>query len=401
MHIAGIIAEYDPLHNGHAKHIAATKESGATHIIVVLGGNFTQRGEAALVPKADRVRMALAAGADLVVELPQPWAIASAEGFARGGVSLLHHMNCVNSISFGSECGDTQTLLRIAECMQTAVFSQHLQQFLGYGIPYATAVQNTIETLLGKEYAAVLDSPNNILGMAYCQMLLKLNSPIQPFTIKRLGVAHNETATGGQITSASHLRELVRAEDLSAAASFLPQTTMDILQNALGGGHCITDTKTTDRILLSYLRRLSKEQLAALPGISEGLENRLFAAIHTCTTIEDVLNTVKTKRYPMSRLRRILTCAFLDTNAAWESETPPYIRVLGMRDSGAELLHLIQKNADRPLFTDATQPPADTFSKEIFDFECKVSDLYGSLLSTALPCGQEFTTGMLKYRAET
>lgn len=401
MNITGIIAEYDPFHNGHKHHIAATRAAGASHIIVVLGGNFTQRGEAALLSKTDRTRMALAGGADLVVELPQPWAGASAEGFAYGGVSLLHHIGCVDTISFGSEHGDVSALQEIAACMQTHAFSERLHAVLETGIPYAAALQDAIQELLGADLAALLETPNNTLGLEYCKVLLKLDSPISPFTVKRQGVAHNATATSGNITSASHIRNLVYTGDRIAAEKFIPVKTAEILQEAYEKGRCLTDTVTADRILLSHLRRLSKEEIAASPGVSEGLENRLFSAIQQQASLETILQTAKTKRYPLTRLRRILIAAFLGTKAEWEKMSPPYIRVLGMRDSGVPLLSLIQKNADLPLFTDAMQPPDDAFSREIFNFECKASNLYGSLLTVPTPCGQEFTSGMVKYRGET
>lgn len=401
MNITGIIAEYDPFHNGHAYHITATKAAGASHIIVVLGGNFTQRGEAALLMKADRVRMALAGGADLVVELPQPWASASAEGFAFGAVSLLDQMKCVDTVSFGSECGNTDLLLQIASCMQTAKFTSFFRESLKAGIPYASAVQQTVTNLLGETAGAVLSSPNNTLGLEYCKALHKRNSSIRPLTILREGVAHNQVALEGDITSASHIRALLLQGKLEDATPYLPASSVVFLKESLRNGHCLTDTNVADRIMLSYLRRLNVEQLATSPYISEGLENRLFSAIQQSTSMEELLQTLKTKRYPLSRIRRILTASFLGVNAAWETQSPPYIRVLGMRDSGVEILHRMRKSALLPLFTDAKQPPESAFSKEIFEFECKASDLYGSLLPSPVPCGSEFTNGMLKYREET
>ncbi len=401
MKITGIIAEYDPFHKGHAYHIAASRAAGASLIIVVLGGNFTQRGEAALLSKADRTRMALACGADLVVELPQPWACASAEGFAYGGVSLLHNMGCVDTISFGSECGDATDLQKIALCMQVPAFSEQLHKILDTGVPYAAALQQTVECSLGAKAAALLETPNNTLGLEYCKALLKLDSSIIPFTIKREGAAHNTANQNGDITSASHIRTLMYTGDIKSAMQFIPSEAAKILQIAYDNGHCLTDTRTADRILLSHLRRLSKEEIAVMPGVSEGLENRLFSAIQQQPSVDAVLQAVKTKRYPLTRLHRILSAAFLGIKPEWEKQQPPYIRILGMRESGIPLLSKIQKSASLPLFTDVTQPPADAFSKEIFDFECKASNLYGGLLSIPTPCGQEFTCGMIKYREGT
>lgn len=401
MKISGVIAEYNPFHNGHAYHLDAIRRAGATHIVVVLGGNFTQRGEAALLPKADRVRAALAGGADLVIELPQPWSCASAEAFAMGGVSLLHSMHCVDTISFGSECGCVNDLQEIAACMLTEPFSLNLQKHLKDGVAYAVATQRTIAELLGQRAAALLETPNNTLGLEYCKALLKLDSPILPQTVKREGAAHDEAVLSGCITSASHIRSLIQNGEMDTADKFLPQSTVSILKDAVQNGRFVQNTVVSDAVMLSYLRRLTKDQLKDLPGISEGLENRLFSAIQQSRSVSEILTAVKTKRYPMTRLRRLLTAAFLNMPADTETRLPPYIRVLGMRDSGTALLSLIQKNAEKPLFTDVTQPPVDDFSKQIFTLECSAGDLYGSLLATPTPCGQEFTVGMLKYHAET
>ena len=398
MRIAGIIAEYDPFHNGHAYHIAQTRDAGAEKIVVVLGGHFTQRGEPALLTKTDRVRMALAAGADLVIEMPQAFAMSSAENFARGGVALLNALGCVDTISFGSECGDVQIIQEIADVMQKDAFKIALRESLEKGIPYAAAQEEALNSVKNEDYAAVLSTPNNTLGLEYCRALLALNSSIQPFTVKRTGAAHNTAAENGSFTSASHLRACVRKGNWQEILPFLPETSFEILQNANICGHCYTNSSIFDRILLSKLRTLSREDFAALPFISEGLENRLYEAVRTQTSVDDILETVKTKRYPLARLRRILVAAYLDLTAEEMPLFPSYIRVLGIGARGTEVLKEAAKSARLPLFTDAKQPPTDAFSEKTFNFECKASDLYNSLLSSPLPCGEEFKRGMLLLR---
>ncbi len=401
MRITGIIAEYDPFHNGHAYHIAETRAAGAEYIVVVLGGHFTQRGEPALLTKTDRVRMALANGADLVVEMPQSFGLSSAEGFARGGIALLDGMGCVDTVSFGSECGDVKILSEIAAIMQTDGFKSALHDALEKGIPYAAAQEEALKTVKNGDYAAILTTPNNTLGLEYCKALLALQSNIQPFTVKRTGAAHNTTAEGGTFTSAGHLRECVRKGKWQEILPFLPKSSLEILQNANICGHCYTDSRIYDRILLAKLRTLSREALAALPFISEGLENRLYEAIRTETSVDSIIEAVKTKRYPLARLRRILTAVYLDLTAEDMPLLPPYIRVLGIGANGTRLLKETAKSARLPLFTDAKQPPADAFSEKTFDFECKASDLYNALLSYPLPCGEEFKRGMLHFPRET
>ncbi len=397
MKIAGIIAEYDPFHNGHAYHIAETRAAGAAYIVVVLGGHFTQRGEPALLTKGDRVRMALAGGADLVVELPQHFALSSAEMFARGGIAVLDSMGCVDTVSFGSECGDIDRLREAAALMQTDGFQTALRTALEEGVPYAAAQEAALKAVKSGDYAALLSAPNNTLGLEYCKALLTLQSKMQPFTVKREGAAHNTVAQNGSFTSASHLRQCVRAGDWQEILPFLPESSFEILQNANVCGHCYTETAVFDRVLLAKLRTMSREDVAALPFISEGLENRLYDAVREKTTLDGVIDAVKTKRYPLARLRRILSAAYLGWDAADTPTLPPYIRVLGIGHHGTALLHLVAKSARKPLFTDAKQPPADALSQKVFDFECKASDLYSVLLPSPLACGEEFRRGMLHY----
>ncbi len=400
MRVAGIIAEYDPFHNGHAYHISETRAAGADYIVVVLGGHFTQRGEPALLTKTDRVRMALASGADLVIEMPQPFGLSSAEGFARGGIALLDGMGCVDTVSFGSECGDAELLSEIAAIMQTNSFKSALHHALEKGIPYAAAQEEALKHIKDDAYAAILSTPNNTLGLEYCKALLALQSKIQPFTVKRTGAAHNTAAESGTFTSAGHLRKCVRKGQWQEILPFLPKSSLEILQNANICGHCYTDSHVYDRILLAKLRTMSREQLASLPFISEGLENRLYEAIRTQPSVDCIIDTVKTKRYPLARLRRILAAAYLDLTAENMPVLPPYLRILGIGEHGTELLKETAKSARLPLFTDTKQPPADAFSEKMFNFECKASDLYSALLSFPLPCGEEFRRGMLRYPQE-
>lgn len=394
MKITGIIAEYNPFHRGHAYHIQKAREMGATHIVVVMSGNFTQRGEPALLPKAVRTRAALAGGADLVVELPTPWAMATAERFVMGGVSILHGMGCVDNLCFGSECDDIGTLAAIAAYTATDIYKEKLRAALDSGISYPSAVAAAMDN---PAFAAVLDNPNDTLGVEYCRALQTLHSPITPQTVLRVGAAH-DGSTVGEMASAKIIREGLReGKDITP---YIPTETLPIVKQAIQNGHCLTDTVTADKIILSHLRLYTKEQLAYLPAVSEGLENRLYTALRECSTLQQALEQTKTRRYTAARLRRIVTAAYIGLHRETEQQTPPYIRILGVGKNGADILKKMKDTATLPLFSDATQPPADALSKEIFATECKACDLYGSLLSTPLPCGREFTSGVARYPAE-
>ena len=400
MKIAGIVAEYNPFHNGHAHHIERTRAADgacrATHIVAVMSGNFVQRGELALLPKADRVRSALAGGADLVLELPLPWAIASAEAFAFGAVSLLDALGCVDVLSFGSECGETEPLQKVADTLDSDRFAALLRYHLEGGIAFPEARQRAVEEILGKKGASVLEHPNNTLGVEYLKALRRLDSPICPFTIPRLGAGHDGTLPVGDMASATFLRSLLLAGRTANAAPYIPPAALEILCEAARAGRCPADPARIERAMLSALRRLSREQVARLPGISEGLEHRVYEAIRSSGSMEALLNAVKTRRYPLARIRRILLAGFLGLSAGWETRRPPYIRVLGIGRNGADILRAA-KGAALPLVTRVSQfESLPEECRRLFVLESRAADLYALALPLPLPCGTEYTAGMIR-----
>lgn len=400
MKIAGIVAEYNPFHNGHAHHIerirAIDGDCRATHVAAVMSGCFVQRGEPALLPKAARVRAALACGVDLVLELPVPWALSSAEGFAHGAVGVLDALGCVDVLSFGSECGALDPLLRIAEAMESDRFAGLLHYHLDMGLSYAAAQQKAVAALAGAKAAALLDQPNNTLGLAYIRALRSLGSPIAPHTIARFGAGHDDTVPLGDVASASFVRTLVRAGRLLNAAPYLPPPSRDMLAEEAQAGRCPSQAALAERALLARLRTMESADFAALPGISEGLENRLYKAARQAGSIDAFLALVKTKRYPLTRLQRLLWAAFIGIPAGYEPETPPYIRVLGANARGMEILQAA-KGAALPLLTRAGQVERLTGrAQALFALECRAADLYALTLPAPPPCGAEYTTGLIR-----
>ncbi|MBQ8683202.1 MAG: nucleotidyltransferase family protein [Clostridia bacterium] len=395
MQVAGIIAEYDPFHKGHAAHIQATRENGATHIAVVLSGSFTQRGEPAMFSKFARAEMALAGGADLVIELPLPWSMAPAERFAEGGVALLHALGCVDTLSFGSECGRTETLEQLAVLTESPSYRHALQQAMATGIPYAAAGQAAAEAVVGKESASLLDSPNNTLGLEYIRAARRLGANFRFFTLSRQGALHNETAPKQGYASGSLLRQMLKKESLAETEAYLPATSFSILQGATASGDTVLQDGRLGSGILARLRQMTPEQMKALPYLSEGLENRLYRAAQTATTIEELYAAVKTKRYPLSRIRRLLWAAMLGMEATDVVGQPPYIRVLGMNERGQEILATAKPSL--PLVSRASQ--VEELSEEarrIHRLECGATDLRGLLLSTPQPCGADQTAKFLR-----
>lgn len=400
MKIAGIVAEYNPFHNGHADHITLTRDprtADATHIVAVMSGSFVQRGEPALFPKAERVRAALAGGVDLVIELPLPWVLTSAEGFAFGGVSLLHALGCVDLLSFGSECGDLAALEEAATVMEDPRYLSIVRGRMEYGGTAAEAYQFAMKEVGGTLAANLLSTPNNVLGMEYIKALRRLHSPIRPFTVKRQGAAHDDEYPVGQSASASYLRRMAKENRWNNAATFMPRDSFVLCSEAMTKGRAPADAARNERAMLLKLRRMSVERMTSLAGVSEGLENRLYNAASTADSLGSLLETLKTKRYTLTRLQRLLWAAMLDIPADWANRTPPYLRVLGMNERGREILNAAKHTVSVPLITRATQADALTgFAREVWETECRAADWYSFTLPTPLPRGTEYTDGIVR-----
>lgn len=401
MKIAGIVAEYNPFHNGHAyqiEHIRAEKEGDASHIVAVMSTHFTQRGEPALIDPHIRAEMALKNGVDLVIALPAPWALSSAQGFAEGGVFLLNALDCVNMLSFGSESGDLDALCKVRALLDDPRVTQRLKGLLDMGLPYAEAQRKAVCDIGGENRAAVLDSPNNTLAIEYLGALERLHSPIVPFTVKRMGAAHDARVPIGGMASASYIREVLRAGRTANVAPYVPQSVCDLLINAVENGSCPSREELAERAILAVLRLRSKEQLAALPALSEGIENRLYKAIREATDLESLITLAKTKRYARTRLQRLICCAFIGITADTASGMPPYIRVLGATEAGLEILRKAKDHGTAvPVVTRASQIDAlDERARAIFRLESRAADLYALSLPRPYPCGSEMTAGMLR-----
>jgi predicted nucleotidyltransferase len=399
MKIAGIVAEYNPFHNGHALMIQKTRDFGFSHIAVVMSGNYTQRGEAACMLKAGRARAALMCGADLVLELPLPWAVSSAESFAFGAVSLLDSLNCIDTLSFGSECGDinrlTECASRVLELNGSAQLSEQLA--FGYSFPKARSLA------LGSKMDEILKSPNDTLGVEYIKALKKTGSAMKPFAIKRQGTRHDgpyehsETLESSeqQTASASGIRSLLSSGRLEEAATLMPEAAAGIFADEISAqrGPFIYDK--VGPLILSQLRRMDINEISRLPDVSEGLEFRIARAVKIACSLEELYTAIKSKRYTLARIRRIVLCAFLGIDRSFTAARPPYVRVLGFNTRGAEILRVAKKAAVLPILTrHADFKSADDYSRRIYTLECRATDLYGLCLPSVLPCGceQKFET---------
>lgn len=397
MRIAGIIAEYDPFHKGHAAHIAATRaENGgnATHVVTVISGNFTQRGEPALLSKFRRAEMALASGADLVLELPLPWAMSPAETFARGGVAVLDALGCVDLLSFGSECGDVNALRQLADLPKHPKYQETLLHALADGVPYAVAGQAAATALLGDQVAVHLSTPNNTLGIEYIRAAAERNGNWDFYTLQRQGALHHETAPNQGFAAASLLRRWIREGRIEQASDYMPSGAAPLLIDAHTNGKTATSTDALETALLARLRTMTSQDFTSLPWLSEGLENRLYRASRTATNYTDLLAELKTRRYPMARLRRVLWAALLGLTADDCAGSPPYIRVLAMNQRGREILNVATPKL--PLLTRTSQLDAlDDRCRRIFALECTATDLHALCMGAPDPCGTDHTQKLI------
>lgn len=347
--IVGIVAEYNPFHNGHAYHIAETRRlvGGDCGVVAVLSGDFVQRGECAIYSKFARAEAAVRSGCDLVVELPLPWSLASAEGFARGAVGTLGAMGVVTHLSFGSETGDLPPLESLAQALLEPGFSEVLREKLQTGCSFAAARQQALEERVGP-LAKLLESPNNILAVEYLKAIYDQHLSIRPVTVRREGAAHDAAGTGA-IRSASELRTRIEVgQDIS---EWIPETAAEVFRKERELGRGPIPEAALETAILSRLRMMGPAVYAELPGAEEGLGNALCKAANEEPTLSAVCAAAKSKRYALSRIRRMAMCAALGVKKGMADGTPPYIRVLAANDRGREILRLAAEKASAPIIT--------------------------------------------------
>ncbi len=350
MKTAGIIAEYNPFHNGHLYHIRQTRALGYSHIVAVMSGNVVQRSEVACFSKWTRASAAVKSGVNLVVELPAVYAVASAEKFASASVSILNGLGLIDGLSFGSESGDLRELSRCAQACIDVNDSPEIAGFLNQGLSFPKAREKAVEQLVGSEVSRLLRAPNNILGIEYLKALQATGSPIEPTTIRRKGPGHDSKETSARYASASLIRETLQQKDIYDLNRFFPEEAFYLFRQdfalKVGGASMYELT----RAILYKLRTMTSEEFARLPDVSEGLENRLCAEAKSAISLDDFLKRVKTKRYTMSRLKRIIICALLGIDKDLLETEPPYIRVLAFDAKGKEILKEAKKSATLPIY---------------------------------------------------
>lgn len=379
MQAAGIIIEYNPLHHGHLWLLEETRRllGSETAVIGVMSGDFVQRGDFAIVRRQARAKAAVESGVDLVLELPLPWAVASAERFADGGVQVLLGTGLVSHIAFGSECGDADALGRAAKVLLSPELDQLVRRELTRGDSYAAARQRALAAFLPSEDAALLESPNNILGVEYCKALLRRESAILPLTVRRRGTGYHGTELEGGMASATLIRSLLRDGERVKALDLMAPAMKTAYLEEETAGRAPVFRETCQRAILARLRSMNEADFAALDQGGEGLGNRLYDASRKAVSVEEVLETAKTKRYAYTRLQRTVLWAWLGLTPADFPETVPYLRVLACNETGRALLARMRETASVSVLT----KPADVRrlgpeAQRLFELEARAADLY-------------------------
>lgn len=434
MSVVGIISEYNPLHFGHIHHLNYARNiTEAQGLICVLSSNFVQRGEPAIVSKWARTQMALVSGADLVVELPSAFSCSSAEYFASGGVSILNSLGIVDYLSFGSEEGSIDTLESTAEhfAYENQAFKENLKSGLNDGLSYAVARQKALETLLLnnktkdsqkyfddtkiKNVINAINKPNNILGIEYIKALKRLKSSIKPITTKRLGKDYNSIERATSYSSATSIRHHIQ-EILTSGFSYdnntflknnMSEECLKIMLAEFGTGRGPVFPEAFENILFYAFRAKSLSEIRSLPYMEEGLENRLKQAALEATSYHEFVGKVVTKRYPASRIKRLLISMLLGMTGEFLDELKnngyaQYIRVLGFNETGRTLLSEIKKKAQLPIITKpASYNDLDNkLAVKLFEHEVRSTDAY--VLGYSFPKervgGMEFKTSPIYFK---
>ena len=358
MRAVGIIAEYNPFHNGHLLHVAeARRASGLDAVVAVMSGQFVQRGEPAVFDKWSRAEMAVAGGVDLVVELPVAFAVRSAQFFAAGGVRLLAALGVVDKLCFGAEHPDAATLSTLAAATEDACVTLELRRRLGGGETYAAALGRTLAAHTGLP-AAVVASPNNILAVEYVRAIARYAPDMVPLPIARRGAGYHDTSIQGPIASATAVRQALLAGDMARAEAALPPASRVIAAALTASGRGPVSWEDFTPLALAALRRAPLAELGSLPEVSEGLEYKLKDAGREAGDAAALWALLKSKRYPRTRLQRLLVHALLASRkadlAAWDECGPLYARVLAFGDRGRVLLRAMESAARVPVVTKTT-----------------------------------------------
>lgn len=384
MKIGAVVCEYNPMHNGHVYHLEQTRKAGVSHIVAIMSGNYVQRGECALFDKWTRADIAVHCGADLVVELPTAWSCDSASNFAYGAVSIANSLKA-DVLSFGSEIDDIEKLKMCAYSCEREDVIALTKENMKKGMAYPLAFSYSLNAILSNDLGEVFSCANATLGIEYLKAINKLSSPMSAMCIKRQGSAHDSSLLRGDFVSASAIRN---CENFLSCKPFIPEYAFSLLTKRNGEK---AQMKNGEKAVLSHLRRISKDDLSKYIDDENGFSDRIYSAVKTSCTLEELYNNVKTKNVTMAKVRRSVLRTFLQIPSDFSLEKVPYVKVLAANKKGLEILKnakdtaaIVTKHSDFQKL--------DDFSKKVYECECLASDLYGLFFEKTRACSSEQTS---------
>ena len=396
MKILGLIVEYNPFHNGHLYHLKKSiEETNATHTIAIMSGNFLQRGEPALFDKYTRAYAAVKNGVDLVIELPTMFACQSAEIFSHGAIATLNSLNCVDCICFGSEEGDVNILKTISKILvdEPNEFKIYLKKYLDDGMLFPTARSLALFDYINKfnilniskeRLLDILNSSNNILGLEYIKSILKLKSNIKPYTITRVQSQYNSETIESNICSATAIRKQLKDfNNIDSISSVVPSNTFDTLKDKINNNFNPMFDDNYFEILSSIILR-DIDILNTYFEVNEGIENKIYQSIFTSSSLDDLKESIKSKRYTMTKVKRTLNNILLgitknDMNNIKNIDSVPYVRILAFNHKGREIIKNIKNNSDINIinkFSNISFSKNDKIFKTLIDYDIKASNIY-------------------------
>jgi len=382
MKVAGIIVEYNPLHNGHLHHILETRKiSKCDYLIAVMSGNFTQRGEVAMIDKFTRTKMALLNHVDLVIELPFVFSVQSADIFAYTSVAILNHLK-VDEIYFGSESDNIDELYLLSDILDSAEYNNLVLKYSKEGNSYPTSSNLAVSDLTDTKAYSL---PNNILGIHYIRAVKKLKSNIKVCSIKRIETNYfDEFTIGKSIQSATTIRKMIKNK--KNIEEFVPENVFNLLKNRK-----IIDLNMFAKYLKYKIHSSTNEELKNIFNISEGFENRI-KKVTDFSSVTDLISQLITKRYTNSKIRRSLIHILCNTQKKMiNSFEIPYLRILGMNYNGQEYLNLIKKDLSIPLISKITDK-----KHPYLEMELRASKIY-SMVSDVNVFKEEFKPLILMH----
>ena len=392
----GIIAEYNPFHNGHLYQIQKAKElTGADTVIAVMSGNFTQRGETSLINKFEKTKIALQNEVDMVIELPTIYSISSAENFALGGIKILNEIGDIDYLVFGIEEENLEKLQAIADVLvnEDDEFKRNIKEELDKGNSYPKAREIVLKKVLSSENVEnIMQKPNNILAIEYLKALKITNSKIKPFAIKRKNTMHNDENINENYASGTYIRKLFIENNFNEIKKVVPKYTYERLLELKNQGTYVSSINDFSDIVIYKIRTMTKEEISQIADVNEGLENSIKLASTTCKTIDEIIDKVSTKRYTKTRISRILTYILLDITKSEMEQSKnanQYIRVLGINKKCEGILKTINNNK---LITSLKKFEENNRENQLLNIDKKATEIYTIKYPKSVQANLDYTS---------